>query len=123
LIPDVDDLKRRLEGMGLVMVLEDVLDGKVYTGTYSMPANTTSSKRDTTLEKRIENISGTGCLTICPIVENVAYPNSGDCRVLYNTLYNMAMEFSVDSRTSFQLLQDYDNRPRDARLGFDEQSK
>lgn len=108
--------------MGLVKVSEGLLDGKVYTGTYSMPANTSFSKRDPTLEKRAD-IEGASCLTMCTNVPQATRPQEADCTVLYNTLYSQAEQFSVDSGTSLSLSQDYDTKLTDARLDFDTQGK
>ena len=48
-IPDIDDLKHRLEGMGFVMISEGMLNEKVYTAEYSIPASTNFSMPGTTL--------------------------------------------------------------------------
>jgi len=62
-IPGIDDLKHRLEGMGLVIISEGMLDEKVYTRTYSITANITFSMPVTTLEKRDHNVEGGRCTT------------------------------------------------------------
>jgi len=48
-IPDIDDLKHRLEGMSFVMISEGMLNEKVYTAKYSIPASTNFSMPGTTL--------------------------------------------------------------------------
>ena len=100
-IPEVDDLRQRLETMGLVLVSEGMLDDKVSTGTYSMPANKTFSKRNTILEKRDQvNLQGAVCLTGCGFDSGVAPPSPSDCTVVYNTLYSSAVQFNIDPSTS-----------------------
>jgi len=123
LIPDVDDLTQRLEGMGLVKVSEDMLDGHIYTGTYSIPVKVTLSKRDTVLEKRVENIEGARCLTACGPQPGVPSPNPDDCAVLYNRLHSMALQFTVEASTSPSLPQDHDTRLTHDRFDFDEQTR
>jgi len=123
LIPDVDDLPQRLEGLGLVKVSEDMLDGHIYTGTYSIPVNLTLSKPDTVLEKRAENIEGARCLTMCAPAQGVIRPNPNDCRVLYNRLYTWAGQFTVEARTSPSLPQDHDTRLTHDRLDFVEKTR
>ena len=65
--------------MGLVMISEGMLGEKVYTGTYSITANTTFAIDGTTLEKR-ENIEGATCTLHC--LEMKPSPNSLDCTYL-----------------------------------------
>lgn len=108
--------------MGLVKVSEGLLDGKVYTGTYSMPSNTSFSKRDPTLKKRA-NLEGASCMTMCTNVPQATRPQEGDCTELYNTLYSQAEQFSVDPGTSLWFPQDYDTKLTDARLDFHTQGK
>jgi len=97
-MPDVDDLKQHLQG--LVKISEGVLNGKVNTSTYSIPADQTSPRRDTTLKKRDRSIEGAHCWTACANPPDLPHPDRGDCTELYKNLYSMAVQFSVEPRTS-----------------------
>ena len=99
LIQDVGDLKQLLKGLDLVVVSEDVLDGKIYTGTYSISTNTTSPKPDTNLKKR-NNIEGAPCRTICYSDETKNWPDSNDCVGLYQTIFSTSGQFTVAPSTS-----------------------
>jgi len=99
-IPGIDDLKHRLEGMGLVIISEGMLDEKVYTRTYSITANTTFSMPVTTLEKRDRNVEGGRCTTTCYETTNMDTPVAGDCAIVYRELYKQAIQFSVGPCTS-----------------------
>jgi len=84
-IPGIDDLKHRLKEMGLVRISEGMLDEKVYTGTYSIPANNTFSLGNTILEKREINIEGEGCIARCGVdLVVVPAPNNDDCNRLFS---------------------------------------
>jgi len=80
--------------MGLVMISEGMLDEKVYTGTYSIPAKNTFSMGSTILEKRDKNIEGNFCNSLCGEA-NAPLPNSDDCATLYGRFYDWAGQFSV----------------------------
>jgi len=98
-IPDIDDQKHRLEGMGLVMISEGMLNEKVYTAEYSIPASTNLSLPGTTLEKRDRNMEGATCNYYC----EHAYPYQpivGHCVIVYRELYRLATQFSTKPRTS-----------------------
>ena len=81
--------------MGLVMISEGVLDEKVYTGTYSIPANNTFLMGSTILEKRDKNIEGGFCASLCGDDTNAPLPSSDDCATLYGWFYDWAGQFSV----------------------------
>jgi phosphatidylethanolamine-binding protein (PEBP) family uncharacterized protein len=99
-IPDVGGLNPRLEGMGLVLLSESLLDGKVHIATYSIPAEKAFSKRNTTLEKRDQkDIQGANCMTTCGN-DAVTPPNSDHCVVVYKTLYTNAVQFTTKARAS-----------------------
>ena len=101
LIPEVDDLKQRLETMGFVLVSEGMLDDKVSTGTYSMPANKAFSKRNTILEKRDQvSLIGAECQTGCGFDPGIALPDLNDCMVVYDALFYEAVQFNLDPSTS-----------------------
>ena len=97
-IPDIDDLEHRLEGMGLVMISEGMLNEKVYTAEYSMPASTNLSMPGTTLEKRDLNMEHAECQYYCRI--RISYhPITDHCTVVYNELQRLAYQFSTKPRT------------------------
>jgi len=108
--------------MGFVKVSEGILNGKVHTGTYSMPTNTTLSKRNTTFSKRGgKNYEGAFCASSCAPKKSIPAVNPDHCKEVYNELYSRAVQFSVNSRTLPSLPQDYNTKLTDARLGFDTQ--
>jgi len=85
--------------MGLVMISEGMLDEKVYTGTYSIPANSSLSMGSTILQKREKNLEGGPCATVCDS-GSVPIPNNDECAILYGSLYDQASQFKVDPCTS-----------------------
>ena len=64
------------------MISEGMLGEEVYTGTYSITANTTFSIGSTTLENREINIEGAKCTTECQM-GGVLGANPDDCAALY----------------------------------------
>jgi len=98
-IPDIDDLKHRLEGMGLVMISEGMLNEKVYTAEYSIPASTNLSMPGTALEKRDRNLEGTVCQSFCSR-GSLYQPSVDHCVIVYGELYRLAKQFSTNPRTS-----------------------
>lgn len=96
-MPDVDNLKQRLQGFDKIS--EAVFDGKIYMSTYSIPVDPTLKKRGTALEKREVNLEKAHCWTAC-VKKNWPQPNPDDCIDLYNNLYSMNGQFSVSPRTS-----------------------
>ena len=95
------------------MVSEDVLDGDIYTATYSISNNTVFPKRDTTLEKRLD-IQGGHCQTYC-VPDDGDKPDSDICKVLYTELKSTPGIFTVYPGASPSPPQDYDTKLTDAR--------
>jgi len=122
----IDDLKHRLKGMGLVMISEGMIDEKVYTGTYSIPANNTFPLGSTILEKRKKNIEGETCELNCGSTGDVLGPVNDDCATLFNLFTTYPNQFRVGvgigmSRfPSWFYSQNYGTRLTTARLGFGE---
>jgi len=91
---DIDHLKKHLQSF--VKVSEAVVNGKVHKSTYSIPADPTFLKRDTTFPKRDTNLVRARCYTSCANPPGVSQPTTDDCTELYNNIYSMDGEFSVD---------------------------
>jgi len=77
------------------MISEGMLDEKVYTGTYSIPANNTFSMGSTILEKREKNIQDGDCITSCG-TDSAPVPNNDDCATLYGLFNFYTVEFRVE---------------------------
>lgn len=90
-MPGADGIKQHLQSF--VKISEAVLNGKVYTSTYSIPADPAFPKRD-------DNLGGARCYTACANPAGSTKPNPDDCTELYNTIQSMDGQFSVDPRTS-----------------------
>lgn len=97
-MPGVDDLKQHLQSF--VKISEAVLNGMVFTSTYSIPANPAFPKRDTTFPKRDDTLGGARCYTACANPAGSTKPDPDDCTELWNTIQSMDGQFSVDPRTS-----------------------
>ena len=106
LIPDVSDPKQHLEESGLVKVSEGVINGTIYTATYSMSNNTTVPKRD---NGNIDLGDGS-CEHMCYTDVNLFFPFANDCLALSEGLKNTGGEFTTYSCTSPLLPQEYDTK-------------